>query len=81
MYIYPENVKFIVVNLKEDVVKIFFHCMKRLWLLEEPKLDKERSFQVYKIFIQNNVSIGYKISRKASSINIFSHKCTNMNLG
>ena len=24
MYIYPENVKLIVVNLKEDVVKIFF---------------------------------------------------------
>ena len=48
--------------------------MKRLWLLEEPKLDKERSFQVYKIFIQNNVSIAYKISRKASSINNFSHK-------
>ena len=23
-YIYPENVKLIVVNLKEDVVKIFF---------------------------------------------------------
>ena len=54
---------------------------QRLWLLEEPKLDKERSFQVYKIFIQNNVSIGYKISRKASSINNFSHRCTNMNIG
>ena len=34
------------------------------------KLGKERLFQVYKIFILN-VYIGYKISRKASSINIF----------
>ena len=25
MYIYSENVKFIVVNLKEDVVKIYFY--------------------------------------------------------
>ena len=33
-------------------------------------MGKERLFQVYKIFILN-VFIGYKIKKKASSINIF----------
>ena len=107
MHIHSENVKFIVVNLKENVIKIYFFILIsfRLTMIKftisgcvctnthiyiyilvpffdnlhiiytnssesNTKLGKERLFQVYKIFILN-VYIGYKISRKASSINIF----------